>query len=686
MTMTRRAYSALTVKTVDEDRRIIRGVATTPAVDRVGDIVEPLGVSFKNPLPLLWQHQHDKPVGTVKFDKPTKDGITFEAELPVIKEEGTLRDRIEEAWQSLKAGLVRATSIGFRAIEYAFMDEGGIRFIKSEVYELSLVTIPAQPEAVITSLKNMDAAGVALVKQFDIGAPAASGNAGADEHSGLMAANPGASGAKQVGKGAHAPTTPSATTKKLPSHKGNIMKTIAEQIAALESKRAAHAARMEEIMTKSVEEGRSTEADEQEEFDTLEAEVEQIDADLKRFRALEKAKAAAARPVQGKTAAEGTESRDARAPIRVKGAKLAPGIAVARIARVKALSKMDVRPAAEVAKELYGEESDTYGFFAKAAVAPATTSDTTWAGNLVGDETSAFADFVEYLRPQTILGRFGQNGIPALRSVPFRTPLIGQTTGGEGYWVGEGQAKPLTKFDFSRTTLEPLKVANIAVASKEVLRDSSPSAEAIIRDQLVAALRARLDIDFIDPAKASVTGVSPASITNGVTPIPSTGGDADAIRADIRAVFGAFIAANNAPTSGVWVMPATVALALSLMQNPLGQSEFPGVTMNGGTLFGLPVIVSEYVPTTTSGAYVALVNAGDVYVADEGGFEVDWSREASLQMDDNPDNPTSASTVLVSLWQRNLVGFLAERTINWARRRSEAVQLLSGVNWGVSGS
>lgn len=170
MDMTRRAYSLLEVKAVNEDKRIIRGIATTPTVDRVGDIVEPLGVAFKNPLPFLWQHQHDKPIGTVTFDKPTEDGITFEAELPIINEPGTLKDRVDEAWQSIKLGLVRAVSIGFRAIEYAFLDEGGIRFSKSEVYELSAVTIPAQPDAVMTSIKAMDAEGIALLKQFDVGA------------------------------------------------------------------------------------------------------------------------------------------------------------------------------------------------------------------------------------------------------------------------------------------------------------------------------------------------------------------------------------------------------------------------------------------------------------------------------------------------------------------------------------
>jgi HK97 family phage prohead protease len=164
-----RAYSVLTVKSVDEEKRIIRGVATTPTVDRVGDIIDPLGVKFDNPLPLLWQHEHDKPIGSVKFDKPTKAGINFEAEIASTDEPGTLKDRLDEAWQSIKMGLVRAVSIGFRAIEYAFMDSGGVRFVETEVYELSAVTIPANADALITEIKKFggDDAVMRALKAID---------------------------------------------------------------------------------------------------------------------------------------------------------------------------------------------------------------------------------------------------------------------------------------------------------------------------------------------------------------------------------------------------------------------------------------------------------------------------------------------------------------------------------------
>jgi HK97 family phage prohead protease len=155
--MQNRAYSILEVKSVDEETRVIRGIATTPSVDREGDINDPLGVKFNNPLAFLWQHQHDKPIGSVKFDKPTAKGIEFEAEIAKSDEPGTLKDRLDEAWQSIKAGLVRAVSIGFRPIEYSFMDNGGIRYSETEVYELSAVTIPANADAIITTVKSIDA-------------------------------------------------------------------------------------------------------------------------------------------------------------------------------------------------------------------------------------------------------------------------------------------------------------------------------------------------------------------------------------------------------------------------------------------------------------------------------------------------------------------------------------------------
>lgn len=155
-----RAYSLLTVKSFDDDKRVLTGVATTPQVDRMGDIIDPLGAKFARELPLLWQHISSMPVGLVKFGKPTADGIGFTAELPHIPEPGALRDRVEEAWQTVKYGLVRAVSIGFRTLKDGVerLDNGAYKFTKIEILELSLVTIPANSQALINEVKSIDAA------------------------------------------------------------------------------------------------------------------------------------------------------------------------------------------------------------------------------------------------------------------------------------------------------------------------------------------------------------------------------------------------------------------------------------------------------------------------------------------------------------------------------------------------
>lgn len=153
-----RAYSLFEVKAYDDDARTISGWATTPEPDRMGDIVDPLGAKFAKELPLLWQHQHGSPVGTAAFGKATKDGIPFSASLVKLTSPGALKDLTDMAWQAVTAKLVRGVSIGFRALEYAYMESGGIKFSEVEIIELSLVTIPANASATIQTIKAMDTA------------------------------------------------------------------------------------------------------------------------------------------------------------------------------------------------------------------------------------------------------------------------------------------------------------------------------------------------------------------------------------------------------------------------------------------------------------------------------------------------------------------------------------------------
>ncbi|WP_158783286.1 phage major capsid protein [Pantoea sp. BAV 3049] len=637
------AVSLLKVKAVNEETREITGIATTPTPDRYGDVVMPEGAEFQLPIPLLWQHDHQSPIGEVTSAKVTTEGIEIKATLAKADAPSQLAARLEEAWQSIRLGLVKGLSIGFRPIEYAYIDEGGIRFTRWEWYELSVVTVPANAEGTINTVKSIDER-----------LRAASGHN-----------QPESKTEKTAG----------ATAKKITPIKGKQM-NIAEQIKSFETKRATLDAQREAVMAKSFEEGRTLDAEEEEQYDEVSAEIKSVDAHLARLRDMESTKADTAKPVQKAAGGQVVTTAGNRAPgvIRVEQ-KLEKGIGFARFAKCLAAANGSRSDALEIAKSQYKDDAKLHHVI-KAAVGAASTTDPTWAGSLVEYQEYA-QDFIEFLRPQTVIGRFGQGGVPALRSVPFNVRIPAQTSGGSANWVGQGKAKPLTKFDFESITFGFAKVAAIAVLTDELIRFSNPAADALVRNALAEAVIARLDTDFIDPTKAETAGVSPASITNGITAIPSTGNPDD----DAAAAFGTFVDANLQPTGAVWLMSSTTALALSMRKNALGQKEYPDMSLLGGTFMGLPVIVSQYV-----GSLLVLVNAPDIYLADDGGVAVDMSREASLEMQSEPtgDSLTPTPVEMVSMFQTNSVAIRAERWINWKRRRTAAVAVISGVNYGAN--
>lgn len=652
-----RAYSFLEVKAVNDESRVITGMATTPAVDRVGDVVEPLGVTFKNPLPLLWQHEHDKPIGLVEFGKPTAKGVQFTATLPKIEEEGKLRDRIEEAWQSIKAGLVRAVSIGFRSIESEnIAGTWGTRYIRSEVFELSAVTIPAQAEARIETIKS-----------FDVGLPAATGTKAIPV---VRLSTAGASAQKPVVKSIPKP------------EEGQDMK-FGDQIKSFQAALEQKSARQTELMEKAGEEGRSLDAAESEEFDTLSDEIKATEVHIKRLETMQAADVAKAKPVED---VSGMRDRTRpQAPAVVKSVKNEePGVGFAKFALAMYAGKGDVSSAKAFAENKFSDDIRLQGIM-KAAVAAGTTTDPTWAGDLV-DYRNLSSEFVDFLRPRTIVGQFGQGNVPSLRRVPFNVRIPGKTAAGRAQWTGEGYRKPATKSGYAAQTLTWSKIAAISVVTDELSRFSDPSIQTLVRDDLADAVIERMDEDFVDPAKAVGTGASasPASITNGVTPIPSSGTDADAVRADIAALWAEADATNLPTGSAVYITDAKSARALSLMRNPLGQTEFPNVSMSGGSIDSVPLIVSNYVPSDSSGSLFILAFASEIYLADDGVVTIDLSKEATIFLDDDAANATPTAAQLVSMFQTNQTAIRAERWVRWQKRRPQAVSYLEGVQWGTA--
>jgi HK97 family phage prohead protease len=677
--MQNRAYSMLQVKELNSDLRMFKGWATTPSPDRLGDIVEPLGIKFTNPMPLLLDHKHDHPIGQVTFKAPTKKGIEFEARIAKTETPGTLKNRLDEAWESIKLGLKPAVSIGFKADKFSFLkDTDGIHFEESTVLELSLVTIPANQECTISAFKSLDNEALAASGHFDAALE--------------RPVRPGVAGMRK----------PTSTRLEL-----QMPKTIDEQIAGAEAKRAATAAAIDAIMAKAAEEGRVLETDEEVKYDEHKETIRNLDNHLIRLRDhAEIIKAAPAKPAgqENEINPPGTamvlrdhqqhlQNGATRIPrVQIIQPKVEPWQPFTRYVQAIWNGRGNLQAAREWAQraEWHDQCPEVHAMLQleprelsfmmqqRAVVGVGDTTNTTWASPLIA-YTQAANLFAEYLRPGTIIGKLD------LLNVPFNVQIPRMTTGASVGWVGENAPKPVTSEAFDSITLRWAKAAAIITITQELARFSNPKAEAIIRDDLRRAMAEFLDRQFIDSSVAEVTNVSPASITNGVTAVTPTGTTASAFRTDLKTLLAPIITANISLDSGAFIMHPSTALSLVLMQNSLGQPVFPTVTRNGGTVQGFPVVVSSNVPAAggspADGYMIIFVVQNEVLLADDGVTMIDASDQASVQMDSAPDSPPTASSAYVSLWQMNWIGLRVERWITWKKRRSQAAQYIQGAKY-----
>lgn len=648
MEVQKRAYSLLEIKSVDEEKRIITGIATTPKADLMEDVVEPDGAEFKLPIPLLWQHDSSKPIGHVVRAKVTKSGIEVEAHLVKVNEAGTLKDRLDEAWQSIKAGLVRGLSIGFRSLEEAeIKGTYGYRYIKWLWLELSAVTIPANSEATVTAVKSID-------KKF----MAASGRKSTN--------SPGVSGK---------------------STRGNrTMKTIQEKLAELNEARQVKFARMNEISELVKTESRDFSDEEAAEFDDLEAEVKQLDGDIrmKKVEAMNAQTARAVDPTPNRKA--GSLSRGAGLQIinKTDQDEKFQGQNFTRKIIAKAVALIEGAQPWQIAEKRWGRTNPTLVELIKVGEISAGDAGTTaaWAANLVAEDGRYTGDFIEYLKSKTIYDQL------PMREVPANVTIKGQDGVATAYWVAEGLAIPPSESSFTTLNLAPLKVAAVSVVTNELLRDASPSAEMLVRDSLATAMGVRIDTTFLGNA-ASANGAPMGIKYNRVLSAAiaaaanSVGGDATCLREDVAAAYAAFITAKMA--SGLyWIMNPALAKQIQLLTNALGIPEFDSINQNGGTLLGDPVVTGDIVQSDE----LILVKPSEIYKIGDSGIQVSVSREATLEMNSSPtmegNTPAAATNAMVNMFQTESTAIKLVRSVNFMTRRAIVCQWIDSCDYDGS--
>lgn len=126
-------------------------------VDFWNDIVLPgafeKSIARKTPA-MLWQHNSDEPIGVYTKVEERPKGLYVEGKLLI---DGVARAR--ELHALLTAGAVRGMSIGYHPVawEYQERNKERVRLLKEiDLWEISLVTFPANEKALVQDVKSME--------------------------------------------------------------------------------------------------------------------------------------------------------------------------------------------------------------------------------------------------------------------------------------------------------------------------------------------------------------------------------------------------------------------------------------------------------------------------------------------------------------------------------------------------
>lgn len=142
------------IKAMNDEDGTFEGYASTFGnIDSTGDIIEQgaflKSLQSREPK-VLWQHDMRKPVGKVMDIREDNKGLWVKVKLATATTLG------KDAYEYMKADIINRLSIGFRIKEYEHDTDSELRRIKEvELFEFSLVTIPANEMATVTAVKSV---------------------------------------------------------------------------------------------------------------------------------------------------------------------------------------------------------------------------------------------------------------------------------------------------------------------------------------------------------------------------------------------------------------------------------------------------------------------------------------------------------------------------------------------------
>jgi HK97 family phage prohead protease len=626
--------------------------------DRMDDIIMSDGWELdnfrKNPI-ALFGHRSDFPIG--KWHNLRVENKSLRGKLELAPA-GT-SERIDEIRKLIDAGILRAVSVGFHPKDAEPLDKdnpfSGYRFTKQELVETSLVSVPANPNALAIA-KSLNVSPATLDLVF-----AGQGRRNAILRRGLTG-----------GQADH----------KTLQRKGTTM-SLAQRITEMEKRTLEKKDKLAALHTE-IGDGDYTDAV----IETINKANAEIAHDEKTLAALRDSErniaissddGGRAVVMPSRSSGNGAAAR----PFSVTPKKLSPLDMLCRAGALRLLAHSEHRPVMEVCSREDDAIKAVVEWQTRAASAPAMTTVAGWAAELV---QQIVVDFMQTLMPKSVYPRFSGYGLSLSfgRNGKIIIPTRSRTPTIAGSFVGESLPIPVRQGAFTSQTLTPKKMAVITTWTREIDEHSVPAIEGLLREAIQQDTAVSLDAVLLDTNPA--TTIRPAGILNGVSGLtPTAGGGFNALVGDIKQLTNALLTGTLGNIRNpVWLMNPAQVNSIGLVAAP-GAGVFPFRDEIGrGTLSGWPVIDSGTVPSGT----VIVCDAADFVSVNGDGPRFEISDQATLHMEDTtPTDISTAGTPAVvaypakSMFQTDMLALRLILPINWTLRRTGVVAWVAGVTW-----
>ena len=288
------------------------------------------------------------------------------------------------------------------------------------------------------------------------------------------------------------------------------------------------------------------------------------------------------------------------------------GLAFARCVRAMAAAKMHKLGAQGVVDILRGwGDGDLASEIGKLQEKALAAGDATAGGFLVPTQFSN--EVIELLRSQSVVRRLGAR-VVQMPTGTLKYPKI--ASGASAAYIGENVNIGATEETFGQLTLTFKKLAVLTPVSNYLLRYSSPSADAIVRDDLVSSMATKEDVSFI---RGAGTDSTPKGLLNWCIADQKIAANGTVNLANITDDLGQLVVklkqADIPMISPGWIMAPRTEQKLATIQNANGVFAFRDEVIRG-TLWGWPIGTTTNVPITLDTTGAGNDNESEIYLVD----------------------------------------------------------------------